>query len=307
MNPYRKGLFSGLLSGILWGADTTINGWVLLAIPFSLIDRRLVAASLLLAFFHDLFSALWLTAGQGIKGELKTTLSKLRSKSAIFVMLAALFGGPIGMRAYLYAIDTIGAGYTASISALYPVVAAVLGAIILKDYLTPKGWLGLFLSVLAITILGYSQLNSLNSQAFWGFTAACLCAGSWAAESVICAYGMKEDVLPKEALFIRQWISSIAYFFFIVLEGHPWFNVYSVISRPITFVIVALALIGTASYLYYYQAIDIIGPVKATGMNVTYSVWAIIFSIFLLGGSFDLKLIICSIMIITGTILISKE
>ena len=47
MNPYRKGLFSGLLSGILWGADTTINGWVLLAVPFSLVDKRLVAASLL--------------------------------------------------------------------------------------------------------------------------------------------------------------------------------------------------------------------------------------------------------------------
>ena len=95
MNPYRKGLFSGLLSGILWGADTTINGWVLLAVPFSLVDKRLVAASLLLAFFHDLFSALWLTTRQVIKCELKTTVSKLRNKSALFVMLAALFGGPI--------------------------------------------------------------------------------------------------------------------------------------------------------------------------------------------------------------------
>lgn len=307
MNPYRKGLFNGLLSGILWGADTTINGWVLLAVPFSLVDKRLVAASLLLAFFHDLFSALWLTTRQVIKCELKTTVSKLRNKSALFVMLAALFGGPIGMRAYLYAIDTIGAGYTASISALYPVVAAVLGAIILKDYLTPKGWFGLILSVLAITILGYSQLNSLNSNAFWGFTAACICAGGWAAESVICAYGMKEDVLPKEALFIRQWVSSIAYFFFIIFGGHPLFNIYSVISRPIIIIIAGLALIGTTSYLYYYQAIDMIGPVKATGMNVTYSVWAIIFSIFLLGGQFDLKLIMCSIMIIVGTVFISKE
>ena len=49
MNSYRKGIFSGLLSGLLWGADTAFNGWVLLAVPFSLVDKRLVAASLLLA------------------------------------------------------------------------------------------------------------------------------------------------------------------------------------------------------------------------------------------------------------------
>ena len=61
MNSYRKGIFSGLLSGLLWGADTAFNGWVLLAVPFSLVDKRLVAASLLLAFFHDLFSALYFT------------------------------------------------------------------------------------------------------------------------------------------------------------------------------------------------------------------------------------------------------
>ncbi len=43
---------------------------------------------------------------------------------------------------------------------------------------------------------------------------------------------MKDDITPKEALFIRQWVSSIVYFFFIVFEGHALFNFYSVLSRP---------------------------------------------------------------------------
>lgn len=308
MKSYYKGLFSGLLSGVLWGADTAINGWVLLAVPFSLIDKRLVIASLLLAFFHDFFSTLWLILMQIITGDLRITLSKIYTRSAGVIVLAALFGGPIGMQAYLFAIDTIGAGYTASISALYPVVAATLGSLFLKDYLTLKGWLGLLLSVLAIIILGYSQLQSPQNQVVWGFVAACICASGWAAESVICAYGMKDDLIkPNEALLIRQFTSSIAYLALIICSGYGWFNIYNVISRPIVLIIVVLALIGTASYLYYYQAIDTIGPVKATGMNVTYSVWAIIFSIFLLKGHWDTKLIVCSIMIVIGTFLISRK
>ena len=80
MNSYRKGIFSGLLSGLLWGADTAFNGWVLLAVPFSLVDKRLVAASLLLAFFHDLFSALYLTILQGIKVNYERLFQNSNSK-----------------------------------------------------------------------------------------------------------------------------------------------------------------------------------------------------------------------------------
>lgn len=306
MSSYRKGVISGLLSGVFWGLDTALNSWILLALPFSLVDQRLVAPSLLLAFFHDVFSAIWLTFRQGLKGELIATIKKIKFKSSLFVVIASLFGGPIGMRAYLYAIDSIGAGYTASISAIYPIIAAVLGAFLLKDYLTRKGWIGLFLSVTAIMILGYSQLSSLNTQAIIGFIAACICVGGWAAESVICAYGMRSDILPVEALFIRQWTSSFIYFILIVLGGNPIFNIYSVLSQPIVLIIFFLALIGTVSYLCYYKSIDTIGPVKATGMNVTYSVWAILFSILLFGGDFDIKLLISSILIIAGTVLISK-
>lgn len=308
MKSYYKGIFSGLFSGVLWGADTAINGWVLLTVPFSLVDKRLVAASLLLAFFHDFFSALWLILRQAISGEWRITLSKIYTRSAGVIMLAALFGGPIGMQAYLFAIDMIGAGYTASISALYPIIAAVLGSLLLKDNLTIKGWLGLLLSVLAIGILGGSQIYSLQQEAIWGFAAACICASSWAAESVVCALGMKDDIIkPNEALLIRQFTSSIVYFIIIICSDYGWFNIYNVVSRPIVLVIIFLALIGTVSYLYYYQAIDTIGPVKATGMNVTYSVWAIIFGIFLLKEQWDVKLIVCSIMIVIGTFLISKK
>ena len=52
----NRGVFNALMSGMLWGADTSLTGVVLLMLPFTLVDSRLAAASLLLAFFHDAFS-----------------------------------------------------------------------------------------------------------------------------------------------------------------------------------------------------------------------------------------------------------
>ena len=59
--------------------------------------------------------------------------------------------------------------------------------------------------------------------------------------------------------------------------------------------------------MFYYTAIGSIGPVKATGLNITYSIWAIIFDVLLLGNEITLKLILCSILIIIGSVLVSKN
>ncbi len=62
----------------------------------------------------------------GLKGQLRTALSKLKTRSGRFVMLGALMGGPLGMTFYVLAVKYIGASYTAAISAIYPAVGAFL-------------------------------------------------------------------------------------------------------------------------------------------------------------------------------------
>lgn len=306
MKKNFKGILLGLSSGMFWGLDTALNGLVLTMAPFILADARLISGTLLLAFFHDFISALLLTADIGVRGGLKATVTLLKNRSAHFVMVAALFAGPLGMRAYLYAVDTIGSGLTATISAIYPAVAAILGAIFLKDYLNKRGWLGLMLTITAIGILGYTNLASVGSMVL-GILAALLCVLGWASESVITAYGMKDDIEPKQALFIRQWTSSLAYLLFMFFEGDWMFSVQAVVLSPSIWLTVALAVVGTLSYLCYYSAIDTIGPVKATGLNVTYSIWTVVFTLILMGGEFDLKLIVCGLLIIVGSSLVIKD
>ena len=303
----QKGIFYGLSSGMLWGASTALTSLVLLAVPFISTNPRLVAPALLLAFFNDSFSALLMTGLLVRSGDVKATLNALRSKNIGWMVLAALFGGPLGMRAYLYAVDAIGAGYTASISSMYPVVAAVLGVLVLKEKLPWYRWLGLLLAVLAVYgVSQSSQEISVATQPL-GFIAAGLCVLGWACEVVISSVMMQTTLNSTQAMCIRQWVCSLAYLVFMLIEGDVIFSVQAVVSQPIIWGIMGIAVIGTFSYLNFYRAIELIGPVKATGLNVSYSIWAIVFSLLLVGGNFNWLLVVCSGLMIVGCMLVSKS
>lgn len=304
----KFGITSGILSGLLWGLDTVLTGIVLSSAPFINTNNTIMLAPIVSAFLHDTFSSMWMVIISIFKGQLIKTLKLLKTRSGKFVAIAALFGGPIGMAAYLLAINYIGAGYTASISAIYPAIGAFFAYIFLKEKLSIKGWIGLFISILSIIILGYTSNGNVGNNFIIGFIAAVVCVMGWALESVICAYGMKDDeVSPTQALQIRQLVSALFYGIVIVpMIGGLEVAKFAITSN-IIIVIVATALVGTLSYIFYYTAIDSIGPVKATGLNVTYSIWAILFDIIILGSPITLKLIFCAILIVIGSVMVSKN
>ena len=306
-NKERSGIIAGLLSGILWGADTHYNGVILMMLPFTLVDPRLAGAALLLALFHDGFSALMMTGELVRQGQLKQTFKQLTSKSSFVVMLAAVLGGPMGMRAYLYAVDAIGAGLTASISSMYPVVAAFLGMLILKEKITKPVWIGLGLAVLAVLGVSLSGDMMQSNAQLIGFLVAFLSVVGWSLESVICSIGMKEDLNPKQALWIRQCVSTLVYLGFITFESDLVYSVTAVMSQPVLWLILGVAVLGTLSYLNFYRAIDTIGPVKATALNISYAIWAIVFSILLGGAEFNPILLLSAALMIVSSVLVSQH
>lgn len=304
----NKGIFSGIISGILWGLDTVLTSIILNLSPFIETDKAIFLAPFISAFLHDMFSSMWMTIYMIINKQLLQVIKLLKTRSGKFICIASVFGGPIGMAAYLLSIKYIGAGYTASISSIYPAVGAFWAYLFLKEKLNIKGFVGLGLNIISVIILGYSPNHTSGGNYSLGFLLALICVLGWSLESVICAYGMKDDeVNPNQALQIRQLVSALFYGIIIIpiigginLTGEVIFSKLSVW-------ICVIALIGTASYLFYYTAIDSIGPVKATGLNITYSIWAIIFDVIILGNPVTLKLIICSILIIIGSVMISKN
>lgn len=307
-NTYNKGLFSGVMSGIFWGLDTVLTGVVLAMSPFIETKETIFLAPFISAFLHDTFSSIWMFIYMIITRQIKEVIRALRTKSGKFICISSIFGGPIGMASYLLAIKYIGAGYTASISSIYPAVGAFWAYLFLKEKLSKKAVFGLYLSILSVMLLGYSPDKISNSGYMIGFSLALICVLGWSLESVICAYGMKDDeVSPVQALQIRQLVSAIFYGIIIIpLVGGVELTS-TVFSSKSSIIICIVALVGTASYMCYYTSIDIIGPVKATGLNITYSIWAIIFDVILLGNQITLKLIFCSILIIIGSVFVSKN
>lgn len=302
------GINCGFLSGILWGLDTVLTGIVLSMAPFIEGAKAISIAPIVSALLHDTFSSIWMMIFSLIKGELVKTIKLIKTRSGKFICIGAILGGPVGMAAYLIAINFIGPGYTASISAIYPVVGALLSYLLLKEKLNVRRWVGLIISVIAIVILGYIPQTNTSNKFIIGFICAIVCVLGWALESVICAYGMKNnEITPTQALQIRQIVSALFYSLIIVPSVAGLELTKIVIVTNALPIFIGVSLIGTLSYIFYYIAIDKIGSVKATGLNITYSIWAIVFEIIFLGNPITIKLIISAILITIGSVLVSKN
>lgn len=302
----NNGVYFGIFSALTWGIDTVLAGMILESAPFIDGDNALLLAPFVSTFLHDLFSTLWTFIYLLIKGQINRLMKALKTKSARYVMLGALMGGPVGMTGYILSIKYLGPSYTASISSIYPAVGALLAAIILKEKLNKKAYIGLILSIIGILALGYSKGSDKTS--ILGFIFVSLCIVGWGSEAVICAYGMKDNEVDSEsALQIRQLTSAIVYGVAIIpiIKAMPL--VFETLRSNLIFLIAITALFGTISYLCYYSAIYKIGATKAMGINITYFVWAIIFDFILLKNPLSIKTFILGLLVMIGSYLIAKD
>ena len=296
-------MYQGLLSGLLWGLGTVIMGVALASSPFVSSEQAIFLAPFISTFIHDLCSSVWMLLYMGIKKQYSKVIRALKTKSGKFIALAALLGGPIGMTGYVLSIKHIGAAYTAIISALYPAVGAFLSFIFLKENMKKYQMLGLAFSIGAIIVLGYSPEGNEVGRGLIGFLFAMICVMGWASEAVIIAYGLKDpEITDEQALMIRQATSAIFYGFIILPVLGGWNITIDMLTTNTTIIILAAALFGTASYLFYYRSIHKIGASKAMALNITYSAWAIVFGYLLLKEVTTIKDIICALIIICGSI-----
>ena len=116
---------------------------------------------------------------------------------------------------------------------------------------------------------------------------------------------MKSGVVdPEMALTIRELSSFSVYASLIIpVFCGTYEGVVEVVSSNVVLWLLLTAFVGVVSYLSWYKAIDTIGAARGVSFNITYSFWAIVFNLLILGGEFSLKLLLCSLMIIVGVTL----
>lgn len=299
----------GLFSGILWGLDTVVLGIALSMSPYIGTAEAVAFAAIASSFLHDAGCALWLLLYMGAKRRLGDTLAALKTRSGLVVVLGALLGGPIGMTGYVIAINNIGPAYTAIISAFYPALGAFLSFVILKEKMGGKQIAALVLALFGVMAMGYiSAGDSEMGNATVGLVGALLAVIGWGSEAVLCAWGMRDDAVDNEtALQIRETTSALAYAVVVVPLFGAWGFAASAIPSLATGVIALSALAGTASYLFYYKGISVIGAAKAMALNISYSAWAVVFGFLLQGSVPSPATVFFCVLILVGTVLAASD
>lgn len=299
----------GLFSGILWGLDTVVLGIALSMSPYIGTAEAIAFAAIASSFLHDACSAIWLMLYMGAKRRLKDTLAALKTRSGKVVMLGALLGGPIGMTGYVIAINNIGAAYTAIISAFYPALGAFLSFVLLKERMDAKQIAALVAALVGVMAMGYiSAGDSEMGNATLGLIGAVLAVIGWGSEAVLCAWGMRDDAVDNEtALQIRETTSALVYGIVVLPLFGAWGFAASATPSLATGVIALSALAGTASYLFYYKGISVIGAAKAMALNISYSAWAVVFGFVLQGTVPTAATVFFCILILAGTVLAASD
>lgn len=288
----KIGVSAGLLSGMFWGLGLAISACI-----FSLYNISPFAV----AVIHDFISIFVLLAIILVK--YKTINLKIFTNiKSVSVIVGALLAGPIGMQCNLYAVKYIGSGLTSSITAIYPAVSVILAVIFLKNKVSSKTLLGIALIIVGIFIQSY---KSEQVESFYlGFMFALICAVAWGSESVLSSYAMKNNLNELETLLIRQVTSFLAYLVIISFNG---LGIETSLDVKFGGLIVFFVVSNMVSYILYYMAINKLEPAKATGLNVSYVVWTILFSMIFVALEVNLQLVVTSIIIILGVYVIVRE
>lgn len=278
-------MIAGIVAGVTWALETVILGIALGMTPFLSTQQAVFLAPFVSTFLHDACSAVWACCYNGVKGNLGGVWKAFKTKSGKWVAAAAVIGGPIGMTGYVMAVNYMGASIGAVASAIFPAVGSILAYVFLKEKMKWYQWIFLIFTLLGVYGLSYSP--NLDIRNFWlGLLGALMCAFGWGIEAVILAKCLKDpEVTDEYALQIRQTTSALFYGIVLLPVLKGWGFTASLFTSGTGWllpVIALAALFATASYLFYYKAIAQIGASKAMALNVTYSAWAMVFTVLLL-------------------------
>ena len=311
----KKGLVLALLSGMIWSFDGLALGEGLSHAPFTL-PVAWMLAPLLAAGIHDLCAALFCFGWNAGQGRAREVFRTLVSRPGRLCVLGALFGSPLGMGGYLMGVSLAGPAYTLPITSLYPAIAAVLAAVFLRERISRRAWVGLALCVAGGIVIGYTppETDAGSTYFYLGIAFAVLAAFGWAAEGVCVTSGM-DLAEPAVALCIRQFTSAILYALFIVPGVALYLSAGQVAFSPAHFLgdtlssagllfIMLAGVIGCTSYLCWYPAMNMTGVSRAMSLNITYSLWGVLFSALFTDIDITRNLVMGSVIIFAGMFLV---
>lgn len=300
----KKGIGNCLVSGITWGIDAVLLGYLLTKYPFN-DPETVLQASLIAACIHTGFSSLFTLLYNVYTGKVREFGRCLFSKMGVLITISAVLSGPLAMSGYLLGINMAGASYTAVITSCYPAIGTILAVLFLKEKLNKRTLLGILLCVVGAVATGYvAPTDTFYSKFYLGVTFAFVAALGWGLEGVFGAYAM-DVVDPEIAISVRQTVSFFMYLVFVIPFINGFALLFNAFTASNTLILVSAGIVCSISYLTWYLGLSMTGVGRAMALNITYPIWVLLLEWLITGVPPSLTLIIGCLVIVFGAILVS--
>jgi drug/metabolite transporter (DMT)-like permease len=214
--------------------------------------------------------------------------------------------GATGIFAYSFFFFTglrmVKASHGALIVALNPVLVMLISSSIGKERISRIKIIGLILSITGTAIvIARGDLLDLFTMFTWGDAFMLGCPISWA----LYTYFAKDALKFATPLQASTWaivIGLVLILFFVPFETYP-----TKVDWTIWLAIVYLGICGSVlGFVWYYEGIKEIGPVKTSVFNNLIPIFAVMFSVVLLDETIHAYMWYGSALVISGVYIINK-
>ena len=214
--------------------------------------------------------------------------------------------GATGIFAYSFFFFTglrmVKASHGALIVALNPVLVMLISSSIGKERISRIKIIGLLLSIAGTAIvIARGDLLDLFTMFTWGDAFMLGCPISWA----LYTYFAKDALKFATPLQASTWaivIGLAMILFFVPFETYP-----TKVDWTIWLAIVYLGICGSVlGFVWYYEGIKEIGPVKTSVFNNLIPIFAVMFSVVLLDETIHAYMWYGSALVISGVYIINK-
>ena len=194
------------------------------------------------------------------------------------------------------------ASHGALIVALNPVLVMLISSSIGKERISRIKIIGLLLSITGTAIvIARGDLLDLFTMFTWGDAFMLGCPISWA----LYTYFAKDALKFATPLQASTWaivIGLVLILFFVPFETYP-----TKVDWTIWLAIVYLGICGSVlGFVWYYEGIKEIGPVKTSVFNNLIPIFAVMFSVVLLDETIHAYIWYGSALVISGVYIINK-
>ena len=277
------------LTAVFWGG-TFIAGRVVAKDvgPFAASFLRFAIASVFLLFIT------WRVDGK---------LPAIKKTQIIPIILLGMTGVFAYNVLFFKGLKIIEAGRASLIIANNPIFITLFASYFFKEKLNPIKVTGIIISVIgAIIVISRGNfIELLNGNVGWGEFYIFCCVLTWVAYTLI-GKAIMTDLSPLVSVSYSSVVGAVALFVPAYFEGMMRGLVhYSTVDW---FGIFYLGFFGTVlGFVWYYQGIKIIGPMKASQFINFVPISAVLLAFFMLGESITLSLLVGTIFVISGVYL----